>query len=208
MKLLDIINRISSVLQKEDCSFCLIGGHAASLYRSKERFTRDVDFALLARPRSHSEAVAIRAIEALGMKPVAGFIPRKEGERKRRSIALVTSQPRKGELTGEIDILLPELPWIVPAIERAQHNLIDLGFAKIPVITPEDLVIAKCYALANSPDRFQDLDDLKELFENVRELDRDYIQQGLKRCGVSIPAPLKKLYKKNRVEKKRARKRP
>ena len=65
-----------------------------------------------------------------------------------------------GECKGIIDLLLSVLPWIEGAVARAQHNSIDLGFARVPVITPEDLRAAKCAALGNSPDRFQDLDDL------------------------------------------------
>ena len=62
----------------------------------------------------------------------------------------------------------------------------------MPTITPEDLVIAKCYALKHSPDRFQDLDDLKHLFIDVKDLDTDYIRRRFERLQTRIPAALAK----------------
>ena len=67
-----------------------------------------------------------------------------------------------------------------------------MGFAKVPVITPEDLIIAKCYALRNSPDRFQDLDDLKSIFQSRIELDRIYLRRQLSEMNLSIPDAVKK----------------
>jgi len=189
---LQALKQVVFILEKEDCKYCLIGGHAASLYRAKERLTKDVDFALMANPISESRKLAQKTIKSLGLKPLLGFIPPREKERKRKSICLVTSAPLPNEIKGIIDILLPELPWIKNSIKRAQHNRIDLGFAAVPTITPEDLIIAKCYAVNNSPDRFQDLDDLKELFESVAELDVDYLRDKLDEFDISIPKPIEK----------------
>ena len=206
---LKIMRQAVAALERSGVRYCLIGGHAASLYRSKERFTRDVDFALLADPATASKKAAEQIIRQLGMKPIVGpsrhglpgniankankasrgggFVPT-HGQGPR--IAMVTSAPVKGELTGIIDILLPTLPWVEEAIERAQANKIDLGFADVPVITPEDLVVAKCYALKDNPQRFQDLDDLKEIFESVDLLDLDYVDDALSRHRLKIPEVL------------------
>ncbi len=105
-------------------------------------------------------------------------------------MATEDSSPQSGELPGLIDILLPEIPWVSEAVERAHNNLPDLGFAKVPVITPEDLIIAESYAAQNSPDRFQDLDDLKHLFLRVSDLDTDYIRRKLQLLGLPIPLPV------------------
>jgi len=196
MKLLEIIKRVARTLSKEDCQYCLIGGHAASLYRSEERFTKDVDFAIVANPKSASAKLAKDAIKKLGLKPIAAFITKSEKERPRKSICLITSEPRRGESSGLVDFLLPELPWIVSAVERAQYNLVDLGFAKVPVITAEDLIIAKCYALQNAPDRFQDLDDLKHIFEYMSNLDLDYVREKMLEYGTSAPIQALKYFKK------------
>lgn len=192
MKLLEVIRRVSEQLDKENCKYCLIGGHAASLYRSQERFTRDVDFALIAKPRSASQETAKRALKHLGFEPTLGFIPNSQEEGRRKGICMVTGGRDDTKEQGIIDILLPELPWLADAVERAQHNIIDLGKFRIPVITPEDLIVAKCYALKNSPDRFQDLDDLKHILTEVKDLDADYLREQLRKFGLEIPKVLKK----------------
>ncbi len=199
MKLLEIIKRMARAFNKERCEYCLIGGHAASLYRSRERFTRDVDFALVAKPARASQKIALKAIESIGLKPVLGFIPAGKNEHTRKSIRLVTSAPAKGSTTGIVDILLPELPWIPEAVKRAQYNLVDLGFAEVPVITPEDLILAKSYALHNSPDRFQDLDDLKEIMTNIKDLDFDYVRERLRVLQLKIPAAVRKYYRGGKI---------
>lgn len=189
---LKALKQTVTVLEGLACKYCLAGGHAASLYRIHERLTRDVDFALVAHPVSESRRLAQQTIERLGLKPVAAFIPSDPKGRRRNAICFISSQPGPNETKGLIDILLPELPWLAPAVERAQHNRIDLGFAGVPVITPEDLIIAKCYALDNSPDRFQDLDDLKEIFQSLDNFDLDYLRANLAALELSIPRAVRK----------------
>jgi hypothetical protein len=188
---LQALKKTVAALSELPCRFCLVGGHAASLYRSQERFTKDVDFALVADAKGKSRAIASQAIEKLGMKPVAGFMVLGDTEKSQRALCMVTSEPPASELTGLVDILLPELPWVIDAVGRAQDNLIDLGFAKVPVITAEDLILAKCYAVRNSPDRFQDLDDLKQLFKDVKDLDTDYLRRRLVELKLTIPEHIK-----------------
>ena len=188
---LQALKKTVAALSELPCRFCLVGGHAASLYRSQERFTKDVDFALVADAKGKSRAIASQAIEKLGMKPVAGFMVLGDTEKSQRALCMVTSEPPASELTGLVDILLPEVPWVLDAVGRAQDNLIDLGFAKVPVITAEDLILAKCYAVRNSPDRFQDLDDLKQLFKDVRDLDTDYLRRRLVELKLTIPEHIK-----------------
>jgi len=188
---LAVLKRTVTALSELPCKFCLIGGHAASLYRSQERFTRDVDFALIGSPKARSREVAESAVKALGMKPMVGVIPGGKGERERSSVCMITSEPSDGELTGILDILLPGIPWVQEAVERAQSNLIDLGFAMVPVITPEDLIVAKCLSVQNAPDRFQDLDDLKRLFTDVKDLDFDYLRRRLHELALVIPLAIR-----------------
>ncbi|MBX7143111.1 MAG: nucleotidyltransferase [Oligoflexia bacterium] len=187
------------IFEKRGHKYCLVGGHAASLYRSQERLTRDVDFALLAEPPANSRELAEKIIVELGLTPMVGFIPLGPQERARKAVCLITSTPARGETNGIIDILLPELPWLSRAVERSQHNRIDLGFARVPVITPEDLVLAKCYALNNSPDRFQDLDDLKEIFLTQKDIDLSYVNENLIRLDITIPDPIRKFVPKLKI---------
>ena len=187
MKYLEILKTVDKISKQLEVSYCLIGGHAASLYRAQERFTKDIDFALMAETPAISVQKAEELISRLGLQPLAGFIPRSSHEPDRKNICMVSSKPQGAESRGIIDILLPELPWISDAIRRSQYNLIKLGFADIPVITPEDLIIAKCYALRNAPDRFQDLDDLKEIFNHQKDLDLEYLEEKLLKHALSIP---------------------
>ncbi len=189
---LKTLKQAVAIFEKLGCKYCLVGGHAASLYRSQERLTRDVDFALIAKKSTESRKLAEQVIKEMDLKPMVGFIPHGPNEQKRKSVCMITSTPLPKESKGIIDILLPELPWVTTAVDRAQHNRINLGFAEVPVITPEDLIIAKCYALNNSPDRFQDLDDLKEIFQNVTDLDLDYLGEGLLKLNLKIPEPVRK----------------
>jgi hypothetical protein len=188
---LKTLRQAVAAFERLGCKYCLIGGHAASLYRSQARVTSDVDFALIAEPLSDSRALAEKVIQEIGLTPMLGFIPAGPKEKARKAVCMVTSRPPLHESKGIIDILLPELPWLPQAVERAQHNKIDLGFKVVPVITPEDLILAKCYALNNAPDRFQDLDDLKEIFGNVTDLDLDYVRHNLVELKLEIPQLLK-----------------
>lgn len=188
---LGVLKQAAAEFKRHNCRYCLIGGHAASLYRRTERVTRDVDFAIVGIPPEHSQNVAEEVLRGIGFEPVLGFIPGARDEKKPGELSLVTSAPADGELTGIIDILLPKLPWIADAVARAQSNKIDLGFARVPVIAPEDLIIAKCYALRSAPDRFQDLDDLKEIFTSTIQLDLDYVALKLEALGLTIPKVLR-----------------
>ncbi len=173
--------------ERRGLKYCLIGGHAASLYRRSERLTKDVDFALLGDPPESSKKLAQAVISAIGLKPALGFIPETQQPKGTSSLKMVTSTPQSGAITGIIDILLPELPWIEDAVHRAQLNKMDLLFANVPIITPEDLIVAKAYALKNAPDRFQDLDDLKEIFTADLTLDVEYILLKLNKHRLNFP---------------------
>lgn len=177
---------------RRDIRYCLIGGHAASLYRAKERLTTDVDFAILSDSYNEAKQLAEEVIESLGFKPVLGFIAGDGSRQNIGKVCMVTSTPLPGEFSGLVDILLPNMPWVSQAVQRAQLNKLDFGFAEVPVITPEDLIVAKCFALKNSPDRFQDLDDLKNIFLHDNRLDVIYLREGLLRLALSIPDAVKK----------------
>lgn len=192
MTSLKILKEAVAILDELNCHYCLVGGHAASLYRVKERLTRDVDFALMGRDSGDSREIASICISKLDLTAIPAFIPVANEENDRKSIYLMTSAPTEESLSGIIDILLPELPWVEEAVLRAQENKLHLGFAYVPVITPDDLVIAKCYALRNNPDRFQDLDDLKEIFAAIKDLDCDYTRSRLERYQLEVPSAVAK----------------
>lgn len=72
-------------------------------------------------------------------------------------------------------------------MQRAQSHSVDFGFAKIPTMTREDVIIAKAFALAIEPNRFQDLDDLKSMFSTNRKMDLAYLKGELQRHTLQIP---------------------
>jgi hypothetical protein len=103
-----------------------------------------------------------------------------------------TKEPSK----PNVDILLSDIPWVEVAIHRAQSNLIDFNFKKIPCLTAEDIIISKLYSLKNRSDRFQDLDDIKEIFIAQKNLDTTYVSDRMIEFKLLIPSALKNLVPK------------
>lgn len=77
------------------------------------------------------------------------------------------------------DLILPRIPWVPSALKRAQDNQLDFGFGSIPVLTVEDVIVAKCYALHHAVSRPKDLDDLQSILEAEHALDLVYIRTQL-----------------------------
>ncbi|RMG39838.1 MAG: hypothetical protein D6719_12410, partial [Candidatus Dadabacteria bacterium] len=71
---LTILKAAVTELEKRNVEYCLIGGHAASLYRISERVTKDVDFAILTTSEETAKKTAGEIIQALDFKPVSGFV--------------------------------------------------------------------------------------------------------------------------------------
>lgn len=169
----------------------LADGLAASLYRDTPRLTTDVDIALAANPLQDPQIVAERLIREVGYVPALGWIDTSRlGEQA--PVVMVIGRKPDDDFSSTRDILLPALPWVSGAVERAQFNRIDFGFARIPTITPEDLIIAKVCALKAEPDRFQDLDDIKAILARRDDLDFLYITEGFARLSLSLPRALKR----------------
>lgn len=187
---LEALRKVVRELESNGILYCLIGGHAASLYRRHERTTKDVDIAILGADRKNEKELAIELIRSIGLEPLLGFIPRRGDTES--TLSFITSHPEQGQEHGPLDILFSTLPWVPEAVERAQHNKIDVMFATLPVITPEDLILAKCFALHDNSDRFQDLDDLKELFQNDLDLDLEYLILKFEELKIPIPQLVRK----------------
>lgn len=187
LKLLQIV---AGKLEVHLGSFAVAGGLAASYYRARPRLTNDVDIAIDLGSIKKSKDAASKIIKSVGYKEALGWIAETDG-RTKQPIALVIGRPNLDELESTIDFLLPVLPWVKKAIPRAQDNLIDYGFKKLPTLTPEDIVIAKAFALMISPTRFQDLDDLQSIFSNNNQLDMIYLTSEFEQLALSLPTALK-----------------
>jgi hypothetical protein len=92
---------------------------------------------------------------------------------------------KQRRIVSSVDILIPSLPWVPNAVERAQHNVISYGLFAAPTLTPEDILIAKIFALMIEPNRFQDLDDIKAISTNSKlSLDESYLEARCKELGI------------------------
>ena len=86
---------------------------------------------------------------------------------------------------------MPALPWVADAVERAQLNLIDFGFGPVPVLTLEDFILSKLYALTASPARPKDMDDLQSIHAADHAIDTAYVGGRAKAYGIKLPRSVK-----------------
>jgi len=182
----EVLRLISKELAKADCQFAVCGGLAASIYRSSMRTTVDVDIALAipgATGGQSERELALKFLDQLGIKALVGWTPGIALETE-SSVFFVVGQP--GQDMPNVDFLLPNLPWVRHAVTRAQENLVDYGFARIPTVTPEDLIISKAFAFSVDKERLQDLSDIKSILEDQQDLDWTYLNENLSKLGLKI----------------------
>lgn len=86
-----------------------------------------------------------------------------------------------------VDFFLPVLPWVNEAVTRAQANMLDFGFALLPTVTVEDLLIAKLFALQGSAERAIDLDDIQSILRSKLELDWVYLKEKISKFKLKVP---------------------
>ncbi len=169
--------------------YAIAGGLAASFYRTKPRVTNDVDIAFAIGTYEESKQAAIHVIESIGYDAALGWIYAGEKKKLKRA-PMIIGRHDQNNLEGTIDFLLPSFPWVETAVLRAQDHLIDFGFAKIPTVTLEDLIIAKAFALDVEPNRFQDLDDIKSILLSDNEVDFSYVVSQCERLDLAFPSAL------------------
>jgi predicted nucleotidyltransferase len=184
-------------LKRLDCRFAVAGGLAANFFRSEPRLTQDVDLLLLADSLEASQETAEKLLRNLGYRPGlarAADLKRAPMMGKRTTPVLMVIGRKKGEeREGGVDVLLPRMAWVPTAVERAQHHLIDFGFAKLPTITIEDFILAKAFALRDNPTRYKDMDDLKAVFESGHPMDLVYLVKAIERYNLGLPGDLRRL---------------
>lgn len=190
MAVLSALKKLRSALRTYDGHFAICGGVAASLYRKEPRVTNDIDIALDLGSIAKSKAAAISIIKGLDLTPAAGWIAG-AGERIGSSAPLVIGRRSSEDKFGSVDFLLPSFPWVSKAIARAQINRADFGIGEFPVITCEDVIISKLFALMIEESRFADLDDLREIFAMKPKLDLSYLGAEITRLKLVVPKELK-----------------
>lgn len=194
MTLTDFLIKVVADLKAAKVQFALAGGMVASLYRAEIRSTRDLDFLIQAESGSLEQAQKI--IKKQHLEP--HLIRKADLEkgplfaRKNKSTPVYMVLGRKDKNFG-VDFILPAMPWFAEALKRAQHNLVDFGFAKIPCLSVEDVILAKLYSFKNDVTRFQDLDDLKFIFLKQHEMDLAYVAANMQVLGLPVPKELMNL---------------
>jgi len=178
-------------LRKRNVLFAVAGGFAADLYRHETRLTMDVDFVILTDTKGLDTAVSV--IEALDLK--AG-IARKADlaggplfaiRRRSTEPCMIIGRPSGAAHTEGVDILLPSIPWVADAVNRAQANPVDFGFGPVPALTLEDVLLAKLYCLKAAQVRAKDLDDLQSIFAAGHKVDMPYLAGQMQRFEITVP---------------------
>ncbi|MCO6430884.1 MAG: nucleotidyl transferase AbiEii/AbiGii toxin family protein [Deltaproteobacteria bacterium] len=188
MRLLSELKKVAEELQPYRGQWAVCGGVAASIYREKARFTDDIDIALIDSPLVAAKDLSIRIISGMGYKEYFGFVPCPQ-DATGQLLALVCARDQTDERFAGIDFLLPVQPWIEDGVKIAQSNEIDYGFARLPTVTPESLIVAKLTAISTTPERYQDLDDITEILKST-PIDRAYLKSSIERYQIDLPREL------------------
>ena len=191
MKIFDFLKRLVTVLESSKNPWAICGGVAASLYRELPRFTDDIDIAIADLPNMPALNAASEVLTKLGYKPKAGFVTDQFGKLIKGQALLIGRDETPGSFTG-VDFLLPIIPWVTQSVARAQHNMLDYGFAKVPTITPEDLIIAKLFAFQGTPERRMDLDDIVSVLEGTKVIDKDYLRKECEAAKLNLPEQVRR----------------
>lgn len=210
MNLEKFLKDVVLYLEKEGHAYALAGGLLASLYRDEKRFTQDLDFLFYS--DSHSQKNAEKIIKHFGLVPHYLRQAQLSGgplfaiKNKTSPVWMVVGRPESKTSRIGLDFILPTIPWFSKALSRAMENRIDFGFAKIPCLTVEDIIIAKIHGAQNLV-RFKDLDDLQSIFKAEHPLDFDYLSGELKAHDFNLsknlqailPKQLSRVLKKNKL---------
>ena len=192
---LKLLQAVSAKLEPYRGNYCVAGGFAASFYRKQPRITNDVDIALCLGSYQESLAIAEKVVSSLRFRSTLGWIADSE-KHLDKSAALLIGKPGRDEFESTIDFLLPSFPWLKSAVRRSQDNQIDYGFGRLPTITPEDLLLAKFFALSIEANRFQDMDDVQAILSANNQLDFIYLLQEFERLKLEVPKSLEGLLPK------------
>lgn len=194
MNLDEFLKTVVSKLDKQGIRYALAGGLVASIYRKESRLTQDLDFLFYCEQKLEDKASKI--ISSFGLNPSLARRADLEGGPKHQlkdkssPVYMLIGRDKNDSKKIGLDFILPNIPWFDEALERAQDNLIDFGFAKIPCLTVEDFIVAKLYALKNDAKRFKDLDDLQSIFVVDRKLDFVYLGDRMEFLGLQLPQAL------------------
>lgn len=189
----ELISAVSEHLSDAKIQYALVGGLAASLYRSTIRATDDIDFIV-----SYGEE-ATTELASLGQKLTRKIVSVRKAEleggplfaikRKSTPIVLVRLVDQENPRYLPLDFILANNPWVPAALNRAAPMTTPIP--GLPLISAEDLIIAKLIALQSRPDRLQDAQDVKEILVTQDAIDWSYLKHELVRHAVLVPQQFK-----------------
>jgi hypothetical protein len=191
--LLELFEKSYQRLEQESVQYALCGGFAANLYRDENRFTGDVDYVLSSDDDEIKLSKSI--ITSFGLTPkalrLAELSQAPMMNKKQSPFVVVVGRDPDDKNAPGLDFLLSTNKWAETAIERAQHHRIEVEFGAVPVITREDVIIAKAIA-ANNKVRYKDLDDLQSILRSSEKIDYQYLCGQFDAHKLSLPRDLER----------------
>lgn len=148
---------INRFLVSKHIRYCLIGGLAAGFW-GEPRYTQDMDFTVSIKGEGSGDFFNLLSSH--------GYRSIKKGNNQ-------IQVTQKGKLRFQADFILSETEYQEWVIQRAIS--VEIFDAKVPICTPEDLIILKL--LAN---RRQDLLDVETVLKKrSSEIDQEYLNKWL-----------------------------
>jgi len=169
--------KILNALKRMDVPFVLAGAHAVAAW-GMVRSTRDIDF--LVDVRGDLAGKLASGLKEAGLKTV---LRKGDDQDPLRGVIRIESSESASDEPVEIVLGIRGMPKGI--FDRASS--LDFLGLRVPVISPEDLIVLKL--LAGGP---IDLENARSILEIMKgKLDMKYLEGELKRCRLSI-AKLKK----------------
>lgn len=186
------LTALTERLTDKKIEFAICGGLAGGLYRSELRLTTDIDVMVaeteLSKFKSILKDFGLVCVEVREAELIGG--PLFAIKNKSTPIQILVGRDNKEKDVIGIDFLLPTIPWVKIAVERAQHNIVKFGSVFLPTITLEDFIVAKLFAMKIKTPRFKDLDDLEQVFKANLNMDFIYLSSQLEDLELKIPEVL------------------
>lgn len=163
------LKQIKNLLAGLKIDYAVIGGIAASIY-SEPRLTLDVDVNIIL----EDDKIGLFLKDAKKY----GFLPIPPNIRKfAKKTGVLPMRFSKNKLEGRCDFIIARNFLEYMTVKRAHFKKI--GFLKVKIATPEDLVIHKI-----TSDRPRDLEDVRSiLMKQNKKLDMRYITLWLKKIA-------------------------
>jgi len=184
-----VISKVTLWLNENNIKYALVGGLAVS-FRTIERATKDIDFAIATKNDKDAERV-VRAFQSLGFKPAQLF------ENKSQNV-ISTVRLLSDEFSGVYVDLLFSTSGIEKEIVALAEYIEILPGIKAYVASSSSLIAMKVLSSTNKHRR-QDLIDLENLIKDVKQEEIDqakYLIKIIEERGFNQSKKLTALFKK------------